>query len=493
MRKILKYQSPPFGIYNTGPKQKWMESLLGKDYASKFKTEPYSYTYSKQLAKTAGVPMAAPTVELPTSPYLFKKGKGKFTSMDLSKPLNSTIDNPIIPSMRDPNLEDSDIDWLGLGNLGLQATSTGIKGGLSAVKAAKTAKTATSVVETGTKLAKGANLATFGKGAVSALGGAGGIANLAVTAGQFLPGMKESDYQDTTGNIIKYGGMGLGALALAIPGLNVAAAGVGALALANNKFGKTAKEQGTDTQMLTNYGVSGYTSLMQDEKGAGKKTSWTGNTFGPSYMKTKNINKRIDYLNGQRMSAAQSGYENQQNWNSAQNNYSRVVDKNQAILNNNNSYQYQTILGKKGAKINPAKLRGITKKIQRKSKPEELVISEIQHLSEGGKVMNVIPEGALHARKHNLPEEIADQVTNKGIPVITFEEDGGVIQHAEIEVNEIIFSKDTTVKLEAYYKQYNDTESEDKKTEIAIEAGKFLASEILENTDDRTGLLNEIK
>lgn len=54
----------------------------------------------------------------------------------------------------------------------------------------------------------------------------------------------------------------------------------------------------------------------------------------------------------------------------------------------------------------------------------------------------------------------------------------GLYNMLKLKLMEIIFSKDTTVKLEAYYKQYNDTESEDKKTEIAIEAGKFLASEI---------------
>nr|DAE33126.1 MAG TPA: hypothetical protein [virus sp. ctrcb4]DAR12779.1 MAG TPA: hypothetical protein [Crassvirales sp.] len=52
--------------------------------------------------------------------------------------------------------------------------------------------------------------------------------------------------------------------------------------------------------------------------------------------------------------------------------------------------------------------------------------------------MNLIPEGALHARKHNLEEvnpELEGQITKKGIPVITHSE-GGVTQTAEIEKNE---------------------------------------------------------
>lgn len=116
----------------------------------------------------------------------------------------------------------------------------------------------------------------------------------------------------------------------------------------------------------------------------------------------------------------------------------------------------------------------------------------IEKFGEGGK-MNVIPEGALHARKHNLPEEIAEKVTNKGIPVITLEEGGDIKQHAEIEVNEIIFNKETTDKLEDFFKKFNETEDKKDKDLIAVEAGKFLAFEILENTDDKTGLIETIE
>lgn len=116
----------------------------------------------------------------------------------------------------------------------------------------------------------------------------------------------------------------------------------------------------------------------------------------------------------------------------------------------------------------------------------------IGKFQDGGK-LNVIPEGALHARKHNLPEEIAEKVTNKGIPVITLEEGGDIKQHAEIEVNEIIFNKETTDKLEDFFKRFNKAEDKKDKDLIAIEAGKFLTSEILENTEDNTGLIETIK
>ena len=48
-------------------------------------------------------------------------------------------------------------------------------------------------------------------------------------------------------------------------------------------------------------------------------------------------------------------------------------------------------------------------------------------------------------------------------------------------------------KLEEFHKKYNDAESDEEKMKIAIECGKFLASEILENTDDRTGLIDTIE
>lgn len=109
----------------------------------------------------------------------------------------------------------------------------------------------------------------------------------------------------------------------------------------------------------------------------------------------------------------------------------------------------------------------------------EFLASRTKKFAEGGK-MNVIPDGALHAHKNHMN---VDGITHKGIPVIT-EEDGGVIQHAEIERNEIIFTKEVTEKLEALAKKGTD--------EAAIEAGKILAREIIENTQDNTGLMREI-
>lgn len=108
----------------------------------------------------------------------------------------------------------------------------------------------------------------------------------------------------------------------------------------------------------------------------------------------------------------------------------------------------------------------------------------------GGK-MNLIPEGALHARKHNLEKinpELEGQITSKGIPVVA-QGEGGVIQQAEIEKEEVIFRKEFTDELERLYKQYQDDSSDD----IAIEAGKLICYELLKNTDDRSGLIKSIE
>ena len=115
----------------------------------------------------------------------------------------------------------------------------------------------------------------------------------------------------------------------------------------------------------------------------------------------------------------------------------------------------------------------------------------IYQFKQGGQ-MNVIPEGALHARLNHIKdvdEDLAKQITHKGIPVITVEKDGEVVQHAEIEHSEIIFTLDVTNKLEDLRKKWHQEE----KDEYAIEAGKLLVKEILHNTDDRTNLIASIE
>lgn len=98
---------------------------------------------------------------------------------------------------------------------------------------------------------------------------------------------------------------------------------------------------------------------------------------------------------------------------------------------------------------------------------------------EGGS-FNVIPDGALHARLHHM--ENADNLTKKGIPVVSEKEGGELEQQAEIEKEEIILRLSLTKRLEELAKENTD--------ESAIEAGKILVEEILNNTIDNTGILN---
>ena len=109
---------------------------------------------------------------------------------------------------------------------------------------------------------------------------------------------------------------------------------------------------------------------------------------------------------------------------------------------------------------------------------EEVDVDNIlPEFKEGGK-FNLIPEGALHARKHNMDVE---GITPKGIPVVSHSEGGEIEQQAEIEREEIIFRLEVTKKLEELAKDGSD--------EAAIEAGKLLVEEILYNTIDNTNSL----
>ena len=116
------------------------------------------------------------------------------------------------------------------------------------------------------------------------------------------------------------------------------------------------------------------------------------------------------------------------------------------------------------------------------------IAKDLQKLQNGGVVgidSNILPEGALHARKNNLAELNPDleDATKKGIPVMAAE--GGEVgeQVAEIEHSEIIFRLDVTKRLEEL--------REDGSEEAMIEAGKLIAEELIENTQDNVGMITE--
>lgn len=175
----------------------------------------------------------------------------------------------------------------------------------------------------------------------------------------------------------------------------------------------------------------------------------------------------------------------------AASNYAGIGLGNQLALSG--GYKSMAV-GKKGMKILDKETqwaKDVLKSAKRKSSnakkiQEEVRAEEVAGFQKGGKV-NVIPEGALHAHKHhleNISEDFED-VTSKGIPVISKEDGGEIVQHAEIERNEIIFNLDVTKKLEELMSKGTD--------EAAIEAGKLLVHEILNNTIDNTGLMQEVE
>lgn len=207
--------------------------------------------------------------------------------------------------------------------------------------------------------------------------------------------------------------------------------------------------------------------------------------------------------------------ENMKKVNVLQDNKKQISARNQAIGNTGITNQnqllggqnYSVLTAKKGATLqdirNYIKTRNIEKEVdQNPNLDDNLVKSEIQKFQNGG---SLIPSGALHKNKHNLESidsELKGEITKKGIPVISYAKEGDVleyeadgktpkvlaeggevIQHAEIEKDEVILNLSLTKKLIELMKK--DT------PEAMIEAGKILARELMENTTDNTGLIEK--
>ena len=330
----------------------------------------------------------------------------------------------------------------------------------------------------------------FGSGAGSNLGSIAGVVDQGVDTALNLVG-KHAD--DISGGEQVYSKLTSGALNMALktgnPYLMAGAGVLKGLDYLNRYAGKTTDKQGT-----IGIDTGAYTNLINSKANRKQTLLFSGKN------RMNKLNSLTQSYDRQNLLAANANYAEQQNSLAAVNTAQDIASKNQQALFG--GVNTRMLVAKKGAKINPAQLRTLVKKAKRGAKITETITLDvifeqgsdydIDKFQDGGK-MNVIPEGALHARKHNLPEEIAEKVTNKGIPVITLEEGGDIKQHAEIEVNEIIFNKETTDKLEDFFKKFNEAEDKKDKDLIAIEAGKFLASEILENTEDNTGLIETIE
>lgn len=243
------------------------------------------------------------------------------------------------------------------------------------------------------------------------------------------------------------------------------------LGIINSAFGKRANTINKDNETWEQQGSAYGGSLAKVDDALTK----SGKKYGLfSNRARKKANAQISEAKRQQNLVADINEEAQDAF--AASNYSGTGLRNQIALNG--GYRSMAI-GRNGIKI-------LDKELQWANSILNKTKASVPEFKSGGKV-NVIPEGALHKNKHHLEDvnpEFKD-VTNKGIPVVSKEDGGELVQHAEIERNEIIFNLDVTNKLEKLMKKGDD--------ESAIEAGKLLVHEILNNTIDNTGILKEIQ
>lgn len=108
--------------------------------------------------------------------------------------------------------------------------------------------------------------------------------------------------------------------------------------------------------------------------------------------------------------------------------------------------------------------------------------TDIQKFAEGG---SILPTGKLHKELHHMDQmgEQYEDLTRKGIPVVTLDENNEIQQVAEIEREEICLSKEATDRLEVLWKDGGE--------EAMVEAGKLIANEILYSMKDEANILGK--
>lgn len=142
-------------------------------------------------------------------------------------------------------------------------------------------------------------------------------------------------------------------------------------------------------------------------------------------------------------------------------------------------------------------------KLKRVEEYKQVLVNKAK---EGAKLKNieiseepiVIPEGSYHKNKHNLD---LDNITQKGIPVITVADDSAetiddiksqqntITQHAEVERKEPILSLELTNFIEENRKKWHES----KDPSICLEVGKRLVKEFLFNTEDNADVITDLK
>ena len=177
------------------------------------------------------------------------------------------------------------------------------------------------------------------------------------------------------------------------------------------------------------------------------------------------------------------GLDNTRKISSVPYNASMIESRNFRKINGMTGQNYGVTAGKQGMKMLS---REELDRIYASRKQISYTSDDIQKFQNGGSIL--IPDGALHAHKHHMEDvnpELAEDLTKKGIPVVSTDENGEVTQVAEIERQEIILEKSLTEKIEKLWKEGTE--------EAMIEAGKIITETLFTNCDDNANLVKEIE
>lgn len=218
-------------------------------------------------------------------------------------------------------------------------------------------------------------------------------------------------------------------------------------------------------------GFSGTIKDLQAAKDLGNKRLF--------FWQNKQAN---DYIREQQKNVALMENINRVNTQRKQSDYYQDL-QNQNI----NRYAGQNYLGTHIGK-NGMKLMSLEEARRIVAMKKVIETEEVEKFQNGGVIgidTNILPEGSLHKERHHLEDVNPDleDATKKGIPVMAAE--GGEIseQVAEVEREELVFRLEVTKQLEELMKDGSE--------EAMIEAGKLVAQEIIENTQDNTGQITE--
>lgn len=241
--------------------------------------------------------------------------------------------------------------------------------------------------------------------------------------------------------------------------------------------------QGFDVDIAS----SGYGNLGHMESSSSRDFGamiGLGGIFGQDKLKAK-LARRNEKLK-QALVAADIAEEQSFQQEARANSIDNVIENNKIALNGGLSTS--VLAAKSGGRLDRLKHFKKVVKAENGAKLKKVEVSE---------EASVIPEGALHKNKHNLE---LDGITAKGIPVITVDNDADtfteikqqedtIVIHAEVEKEEVIFSKELTDFVENKRKEWHDSNSND----ILEEVGKRVTKELLFNTNDNADLIKTLR